>query len=63
MPRAKSTGRRLRRDKENRKNSCGIIITYANGKRVMCGRMMLGKIRYCMNCSINLKKESSDENM
>lgn len=46
MPRAKSTGRRLRRTKENRKK-CKVIIIYEGGKKILCGEEFWGKRRYC----------------
>lgn len=55
MPRVKRTGRRLEKDKENSKNSCGMLIAYSNGKDIRCGKVMFGRIRRCLNCSLNLK--------
>ena len=45
----------------NNKKGCGLLVAIKNSKEIKCGDKMMGKKRYCLNCTASAENTSQEE--
>ncbi len=38
---------------------CGLLVGIENSKEIKCGDILMGKKRYCLNCTANIKSANN----